>query len=83
MKLSLCCPVSRQHSVRLGIPPRTQLRVVFRVREGWLVFTDCPNLGAELRDMLGTALLLRNDGTAARITLRGGVGENDSHMEVM
>jgi hypothetical protein len=47
------------------------------------VFTDCPNLGAELRDMLGTALLLRNDGTAARITLRGGVGENDSHMEVM
>ena len=69
-------------SKRIGIPPRTQLQVVFRVREGWLVFTSCANPSAELRDMLGTALLLRNNGTAARITLRGGVG-NDDHMEIM
>ena len=67
---------------KIGIPPRTQLQVVFRVRDGWLVFTDCPNPGARLEDMLGTALLLRKDGTAARITLRGGAG-NDDHMEIM
>lgn len=59
-------------TVRLQIPPRTQLQAVFYMPSTgqWYVYTACKDRNAAFEDMLGTALVLQSDGSASRWTAR-------------
>lgn len=55
---------------RIFINPRTRLLTLWRVESGWEAFTACPDPRAAYKDMLGTSMLLRDNGTACRIVRR-------------
>lgn len=65
---------------RLWFPRRTPLASVWRIDEGWHVFTHVADPHAIYTQVLGTGYILRNDGTAARTVWRP---DGDEIMEVM
>ena len=61
----------RSKYVPVGVPPRTRVQHVVRIPgAGWHVWLAVDNMQKAYHEWLGTFLLLADDGSVTRVTLR-------------
>ena len=60
---------------RIGVPVGTRLQALMRVERGWMVWTAF-NKASVPEQWLGTYLLLGDDGSVQKITIREDGGED-------